>query len=423
MKKLIVAVLLAALAGTWCFAKGKTEDSGTRPEVVKLQVWYALGGVSGETFAAQAQEFDAAHPEIELELTYSGSYADTATKVSAALLSGDEPDVAVMAAGQLYTGARGDFSMENLVKDASFNLNDIYPGMMEYAKFDGRVAAIPYGISTQVVYYNKNITTAAGLDLEKNPPKSWEEFLRVAKTAMQQGNVNKVSDFYGFDTSDSVWLFKSMLGQSNNEVVRKVNGRITPVFNDAKGVEAATFWKRMIDEQIMPAGQHNNAENKFLAGNLAFLAATSSRISRWTGNTNFELGAIPMPSFQRSSLALGGNVMIILTTEKFKQEAGWELVKNMLAEKNQTPYATAAGYLPVRQSAVQNTELKALLAENPVYKIAFDQLPYAWAYLHFNEMGTMDSLFWYALDEIEKKVAAPKAALDTAAASLAMEIE
>jgi sn-glycerol 3-phosphate transport system substrate-binding protein len=279
MKKMIIAVLLAALAGTWCFATGKTESGGTRPEVVKLQVWYALGGAAGETFAQQAQEFDTAHPEIELELTYSGSYADTATKVSAALLSGDEPDVAVMAAGQLYTGARGDFSMENLVKDAAFNVNDIYPGMMEYAKFDGRIAAIPYGISTQVIYYNKNITTAAGLDLEKNPPKSWDEFLRISKTAMQQGNVNRVTDFYGFDTSDSVWLFKSMLGQSNNEVVRKVNGRISPVFNDAKGVEAANFWKRMIDEQIMPAGQHNNAENKFLAGNYIFPVEYNYRVS------------------------------------------------------------------------------------------------------------------------------------------------
>ena len=94
-----------------------TQTKATPTEVVKLQVWYAMSGASGEAFLSQAQAFDAAHPEIELELTYSGSYSDTATKVSAALLTGNEPDFAVMGAGQPYTGGQGNFDMEELVKD------------------------------------------------------------------------------------------------------------------------------------------------------------------------------------------------------------------------------------------------------------------------------------------------------------------
>lgn len=422
MKKVIAVFLVLLIITSIVFAKGAAETTA-RPEVVKLQVWYALSGTSGESFKSKAEAFDMARPDIELELTYSGNYADTATKVSAALLSGDAPDVAVMAAGQLYTGGRGDFSMEEFAKDPEFNISDVYPGMLEYGKFDDRLAAIPFGISTQVLYYNKAIFNAAGINLERNPPKTWEELLAFAKIAVEKGNINKSSDFYGFDTSDGVWLIKSMFSQNGNPVVKKAGDKIVPVFNEASGVEVATFWKKMIDSGIMPAGQHNNAEKKFLAGNLAIIAASSNRISRWQGNTSFELGAIPMPKFSQNALALGGNVMVILSEGQFKKEAGWELVKHMLKEENQTDFALSTGYLPIRKSSQQNPKVQELFISNPLYKIAFEQLDYTWAYLHFNEMGTMDAMFWYALDEIEKAVLSPKAALDKAAASLIKEME
>lgn len=422
MKRIASVTLMLLAVGALLFATGSKETSTTRPDVVKLQVWYAMSGASGETFLAQAQAFDAAHPEIELELTYSGSYADTATKVSAALLSGNAPDVAVMGAGQLYTGGRGNFAMEELVKDPEFNVGDIYPGMLEYGLYEGRIAAVPYGISTQVLYYNKDILDAAGIDIS-NPPQTWAEFFEIAKLAQQKGNINKVSDFYGFDTSDGVWLFKSMLGQNGNSVVKNENGKVRPAFNDQKGVQVAETWKKFVDEGVMPAGQHDNAEKKFLAGNLAFIAATSNRVARWNGNTGFTLGAIPMPGFTQKSLALGGNVIVILTEDQFKQDAGWELVKYVMAEPNQTAFALTSGYLPVHKSALDNPEAQALLATNPMYKVAFDQLGNTWAYYHFSEMGTMDSIFWYALDEIEKNVLTPSAALNKAADSLVKEID
>ena len=422
MKKTTAIMLLLTLGISLVFATGAKEVTA-RPEVVKLQVWYAISGASGEQFLALAKAFDASRPDIELELTYSGSYADTATKVSAALLSGDEPDAAIMAAGQLYTGGRGDFSMEDLVKDADFNVNDIFKGMLEYGMFEGRVAAVPYGISSQVLYYNKDITDAAGLDLEKSPPTTWAQFFTVAKTAMERGNVQRSPDFFGFDTSDGVWLFKSMLGQNGNEVVRKVGDRVRPVFQETSGVEVGTFWKSLVDANVMPAGQHNNAEKKFLAGNLAFIAASSNRVARWKDNTNFALGAIVMPGFKNRSIALGGNVGVILTSDQYKRDASWQLLKYLLDEENHTEFALSTGYLPVRKSAQTGAVVREALASNPLYKVAFDQLENAWAYYHFQEMGTMDAFFWYALDEIEKGVSSVEVALAKAAASLEKEIE
>ena len=422
MKGTTVLIVLLALVMTLGFAQGSAEKTAARPELVKLQVWYAISGASGEQFLALANAFDDARDDIELELTYSGNYADTAAKVSAALLSGDAPDAAIMGAGQLYTGGRGNFSMEELVQDPEFNMDDIYQGILEYGMYEGRIAAVPYGISSQVLYYNKEIIEKAGLDLENNPPRTWDEFVQVANIAMEKGNINNSSDFYGFDTSDGVWLFKSMLGQNENDLVRKSDGKVIPVFTEASGVAVAKFWKSMVDDSIMPAGQHNNAEKKFLSGNLAFIAASSNRVARWRGNTNFTLGAITMPGFKNRSIALGGNVGVIFTEDEFKEEASWEFFKYLLTEENQTHFALATGYLPVRKSALENPAVIEAFDLNPLYQVAFEQLENAWAYYHFSEMGTMDMYFWYALDEIEKGVLTPQEALEKAAESLVRDM-
>ena len=130
-----------------------------------------------------------------------------------------------------------------------------------------------------------------------------------------------------------------------------------------------------------------------------------------------------MPSFAKKSVALGGNGIVILAEDVHQQQAGWELVKYLENVENQTAFALETGYLPIRKSALQTPIVKEALAKNPLYKIAFDQMENTWAYMHFAEMGTMDANFWYALDEIEKAVLSPAAALEKAANALIKEMQ
>ena len=60
------------------------ESAYTKPTGdVDLQVWYAVSGVTGETFEAQVKAYQEANPNIHIELSYAGSYADAAEKISA----------------------------------------------------------------------------------------------------------------------------------------------------------------------------------------------------------------------------------------------------------------------------------------------------------------------------------------------------
>ncbi|MFA6365868.1 MAG: ABC transporter substrate-binding protein [Candidatus Hydrogenedentales bacterium] len=388
----------------------------------KLKVWYAISGDSGEAFKAMLEKYDAANDDVALEYSYSGNYGDTATKVSAALVSNTAPDVALMAAGPLYTGARNDFFIEEKINEPDFQKNDIYPGVWDYAKFNGRICAVPYGISTQVLYYNKAVIEKAGISL-KNPPKTWAEFVQVAKTAQAKGNINGGADFWGFDVTDVGWLFKTMLNQNGNSVITVKGTKIAPAFDDEKAVEVATFWEKLTADKLMAVGQHSNAEKKFLAGNLAFLVATSARIARWSADPTLKIGAIPMPYFQKPSVALGGNVLIILSKDQKMKEASWKLVKYLASKENQTTFALRTGYLPIRKSGLSLPAAAAAVEKNAMFSVAFDQLDNSWSYWHFDQMGTMDQILAQTIDTIERKVRDPKAALEKAAAELQAEID
>jgi len=389
----------------------------------KLTVWYAISGDSGEAFKALLDKYQAANPGVALTYSYSGNYGDTATKMSAALVSKTQPDVALMAAGPLYTGARGDFFIEEKIKDADFAKDDVFPGVWDYAKYQGKVCAVPYGISTPVLYYNKDILAKAGIDIAKNPPKTWDDLYRMAKAAQAKGNAAGSTDFWGFDVTDVAWLFKTMLAQDGNEIVSISGTKLTPVFNDDKALQVAAFWKKLTDEKIMAVGQHANAEKKFLSGNMAFLVATSSRIAKWSKDATVPVAAIPMPFFQKPSVALGGNVLVILSQDPRTREAAWKLVKFLASAENQTDFAIKTGYLPIRKSGVARQAAKDAIAKNAMYAVAFKQMDTSWAYWHFEAMGTMDSLLVQALDQIERGAATPKDALAKAVKDLLADME
>lgn len=439
MKKLIaLAVAALMLAAVGCVPtpdlvaqSTPTPDPDAAPtevpeveESVTLNVWYAVSGTSGETFVQLAEEFDAANDLVDLELSYSGNSSDTATKVSAALLTDTAPDVALMYAGPLYTGGRGDYTIQSLIEDEDFHADDIYAGMWDYCTYmDGGVCAVPYGISTQVLYYNKDILEAAGVDMT-NPPATWEELREVCRQCIEKGNVNNADEFIGFEVSDAPWLFKSMLMQNGCAIIENNDGQIVPIYNDAQALEVAEYWKSLVDEGIMPAGEHNNAENKFLSGNCAFIAASSNRISRWPGATEFEIGAIEMPTFGESrSLALGGNVLVILTQDPQRVAAAWEFIKAMTTTENITTFSLATGYLPIRRSSIETEQAQQAIADNEMYAVAFQQLDYTWAYVHFEQMGTMDIELRNALNKIEKEAGGTiQEVLDKAVDNLAVEI-
>lgn len=388
---------------------------GLGHENVSLVIWHALSGAKGQFFESLVKEFAATHPEFTIEVIYTGGYADTATKISAALATGTLPNGGVIPAGPVFTGANNNYLILQYIENEPGLLDDVYAGIWDYAKYAGRICAIPYNISTPVLFYNKNLMQQAGLD-PSQPPETWDDLLNFGKTV-----VTRIKGVFGLNMGDAPWFFKALLLQNGCEIVTRTLPP-EPLFDRAEGVEAATFWKKLIDEGVMPVGMHDMAEKHFLAGQVAFCVASSSKLGDWYGKTSFEFGVAFLPYKVRRAVPLGGATLVMFPKTEVENAATWGLIRWLIAPENIARWAMRTGYLPIRKSSLELPEVQEFLTKNPLWRVPFEQLEFAYAYWHFMEMGTMDTLLREALEAIEYGVKSPEEAMQSAAEQLRQEI-
>ena len=408
-------------------APAETPDAPEAPEVdennplytkptenVHLTIWYAVSGVTAEKFEALVNEYVAANPNVTVELSYAGSYADAANKISANLLTNTAPDIALTTAAPMFTGDRGDYTLETLIQDPAFDADGIYDGVWDYAEWQGRVCALPYGISVPVLYYNKTIAADMGLDLESNPPKSWDDLYAIAEKAVADGKAA-----IGFDVNDVAWLFKSMLAQNGNPIIETDGDEVTPVYNESNATEVAEFWQKLTANGLMPVDQHGNADKNFQGGQTLFLVSSSVRLARWAGVEGIaDFGCLPLPSFAQESAALGGNHLVVFPNgDDTKLAAAWDLLKYLMSEEKHTEFAIETGYIPIYASAMEGEYVKNAIAEEPRRQTVYNYLESAWSYTHFADMGTMDGHLKTMISELENGVD-PQTALDDAVENL-----
>lgn len=389
--------------------------------VTEITFWYALSGTSGEAFKGLIEEFNSMQNDVKVKAVYSGNYGDTAQKITASLAANTLPNGGIIPAGPIFTGARGNYVLlDYILNDLEFDMDDFYPAMWDYSKFEGKVSAIPFNISTPVFYYNKDLMREAGLDPE-SPPQTWDELLSAASKITKDINGDGIPDIWGVDMADTPWIFKAFLLQNDSDIIDSET--LTPLFDTPEGIEAAQFWKNLIDSKAMPVGTHNLAEKMFLGGTLGFYFGSSSRIGRWLGNTEFDFGAAFLPAGRKRAIPIGGAVAVLFPSNKKEDEATYKLIKWLTSPENVAKFSIKTGYIPTRKSALELPEVQQFVRDTPMYGMAFEQLQYGFSYWHFNEMGTMDNLIWEALEKIERDVMSPADAMKWLSEELKAEIE
>jgi len=148
---------------------------------VEISFWYALSGANGATFKDLVDRYNNSQNTVKVNAIFSGSYADTAQKITASLAADTLPNAGVIPAGPIFTGARGNYKiLEYIENDPEFDKDDFYSNLWDYAKFEGKICAIPFNISTPLLYFNKELLSKSGID-SQNPPESWEELMEYQR--------------------------------------------------------------------------------------------------------------------------------------------------------------------------------------------------------------------------------------------------
>lgn len=195
MSVLLAAATCAALAGcggggqdpttTAAPAGDAAADSSDAPAAsgevttIKLALWdYDVdGSVYPEIIAA----FEAKYPDIKVE-PINSSNADYETKLTTMMAGGDDIDLYFAKSNTSYpTMVLKGYAMDlnGLIQENNYDLTPYGTVLNQHYEIDGGLYALPFRTNDWVIFYNKAMFDAAGVDYPTND-MTWEQFRETA---------------------------------------------------------------------------------------------------------------------------------------------------------------------------------------------------------------------------------------------------
>ena len=160
---------MAILLGGIMAASLSAPCSVSAAEKTTLTFWHAMGGTNGEVLQQIVDDFNASQDEIEIKAEYQGTYDDTITKLKAAMQSDSGlPDVCQMydVGTKFMYDSGAVIPVEDKFESTGYDKSSVMEVISSYYTVDGKQYAMPFNVSTPMLYYNKDVFEAAGLDPE-----------------------------------------------------------------------------------------------------------------------------------------------------------------------------------------------------------------------------------------------------------------
>ena len=92
----------------------------------------------------------------------------------------------------------------------------------------------------------------------------------------------------------------------------------------------------------------------------------------------------------------GSCIVMFDSEDALKKEASWVFTQYLASAEIQADFAASTGYTPAHEDALASDVYKALLAEQPAYSVAFDQLSKTPANMRSVTVGPSTD-FYYAI--------------------------
>ncbi|MCI3922334.1 ABC transporter substrate-binding protein [Paenibacillus sp. TRM 82003] len=372
-------------------ASKEAESAEQKPaeEKVELTFYYpiAVGGPLTTVIEQMASDFTKENPNITVKPVYTGSYQDTTLKAQAGVQSKTPPDVAVLLTTELFTLLDMDavIPLDSFIEkeDKSF-IEDFYPAFMANAQTEGKTYSIPFQRSTIVLYYNKDLFDAAGLD-PNQPPTTWDEMVEVSKKLATGGRWGIEIPASGFP----YWMFQTFALQNGKNLMSQDGKSVA--FDTPENVEGLQYWVDLAKvHKVMPEGvtEWATVPSDFLEQKTAMMYHTTGNLTNVKKNATFDFGVTFLPQKKTyGSPTGGGNFYIFKDIPEAKQEAAWKFIKFMTETERAAQWSIDTGYVAVRKSAYETDIMKKYTEEFPQALVARDQLQFANAELSTHDNG------------------------------------
>jgi sn-glycerol 3-phosphate transport system substrate-binding protein len=353
--------------------------------VTEIMWWHAMSGELGRQLEKLAADFNASQPEYRIVPSYKGNYTETVTASIFAFRSRSQP--AIVQVNEIATAtmmaARGAiYPVFELMRNETepFSPAAFLPAVTGYyADVAGNMLSFPFNASTPILYYNKDMFRAAGLNPEL-APKTWPEVGAAAKRLRGAGSV------CGLTTSWPSWInVENFSAFHNLPISTRANGfdglDAELNFNNAPMVRhIAQLAEWQGTKAFDYSGRAQSAEPRFQKGECGIFIGSSATRADIKANSKFEVGYGMMPYWPDVAGApqntiIGGATLWVLRDRPRQEYKGVAKFFGFLSKPEvQAAWHQNTGYLPVTRAAFDLTRSQGFYDRDPGAAISIEQI-------------------------------------------------
>jgi len=326
---------------------------GCRPRPLAETVSFMVFGEPAEVAAYEqlVAAFEAQYPAIDIQLSHVASQADYQQRLVTAFSSGNPPDVMLLNYRRYaFFAAQGGLEPLEpyLAQSELIHESDFFTPTIEAFRFEGHLWCIPQNVSSLVVYYNRDLFDAAGIDY---PPDdwTWDEFLSRARALTRDTDGDGQIDQYGVGLSPSLFRLAPFIWQNGGELVDDPLQPTRLALDSPAALEALRWFVDLqVQEGVAPdlvAETAEDSESRFLNGRLAMYLNSRRGVPTYRTITTFEWDVAPLPRGRQAAgiLHSDGYCMAAAASNK---AAAWALIEFANSPQGQELMASTGRTVP-----------------------------------------------------------------------------
>ena len=307
------------------------------------------------------EAFHATKPGVTVELIAAADRDEMLTRLSTSIAAGTPPDLFLLNYRFFAQyAAKGALDpIEDRLKASTVLSEDaFFPEAIDAFRYDGKVTCLAQNVSSLVVYYNRDLFEAAGLE---EPPDgwTWDEMVEAARALTLDLDGDGTFDQHGLGSEPILARLAPFVWSNGGEIVDDVDA---PTAISLRTPEASEALARFLElgagtepganpgpgVVVGPSDQEVEAEgleSRFTNGTLGMYL--SSRRSTPTFRTieSFDWDVAPLPIHEKAAGVLHADGYCLTAGSKAKDRA-WTFVEFALGAEGQRITAKSGRTVP-----------------------------------------------------------------------------
>nr|WP_232345215.1 ABC transporter substrate-binding protein [Paenactinomyces guangxiensis] len=324
-----------------------TEENAEGSKDGKVKLVYARGkDVTGETYKI-VEEFEKKHPNIDVEFKEMPSDTGQNHNQLVTMFSSKSSEIDVFDLDVIWPAefAQAGYlqPLDRYIEKDKINMGDYIPGAVDAAKINGQQYALPKYVDAGLLFYRK--------DLISEPPKTWDDLIKIAKEAKRGGKAQYGYLMQGKQYEGLVCNFIEFISSYGGKILDE-NGSV--VINSPEAVKGLNKMIEVAKSDFVPGNVSTFTEPE---SHTAFIEGQSAMIRNWPYQYalaqdpkqskivgKVEVASLPAGD-KGTSATLGGWMVGMNKYSKHKKEA-WEFLKFMAGPEGQKISAIKGGKAP-----------------------------------------------------------------------------